>query len=299
MKKKNIIRKTILLLIITMLFSVYNPLMAAQSGETVIASFDIRLPEDTTSWVNQGVVYLHKSKVNAIETRNNSDAIAIRFWSGNGTIMRIGISEPLVTGTLQTRKDFLVEDIIDSLLLKIEITKQTDGKYMMFVNDVPVNEINWLSKDIPEGYTESTWKETDNLLRTSDLSKIPTDSPVYIANDNAKIDFLSALPDVIEMTLDSASMPFKVENVSLLGSKTSSPDSLNTSKITSALSVNSSTESGGNASDTDNSKTSSVNDGSTEENPIFSSGMMIIVGAIILIVLICVLIIIFRKKKLE
>lgn len=307
MKTKNLIQKTVLLVMLAILATAFVPVITAGAEETVIASFEVKLPEDATNWVNQGIVYLHKKGVNALTTKNNSEALAIKFWSGNGAILRIGISEPSITNTLQTRKDFLVEDIIDSLLLKIKIIKQTDGKFKMFVNDISINDVNWLSQVVPDGYTQVTWKETDDLLRTSDLAKIPTDNGAYVAGDNAKIDFLMNLPDAVEMTLDDSSMPFKVQNVVLLGSKTSSASSSNQSTVSNASNTTSDANSEAISNDTSSLDNSSISDSSANNSTASSSTdkespftpIVIIAGAGILlaIVLGITLFIVKRVKK--
>jgi hypothetical protein len=310
MKRTNLIQKTVLLTMLAILVTAFIPVITAGAEETIIASFEVKLPEDTTTWVNQGIVYLHKKGVNALTTKNNSDALAIKFWSGNGTTLRVGISEPSITNTLQTRKDFLVEDVIDSLMLKIKIIKQTDGKFKMFVNDVSINDVNWLSQIVPDGYTQVTWKETDDLLRTSDLSKIPADNAAYVAGDNAKIDFLMNLPDAVEMTLDASSMLFKVQNVVLLGSKTSSTSSSkqsaastvstasNTASAVDSESISNDTSSLDNSSISDSSADNSTASDSTDKESPFTP-VVIIAGAGILLAIILgiALFIVKRVKK--
>lgn len=301
MQNRNTIQKVGILVIMTILITIMIPFVSVAAQETVIASFEVKLPEDPTDWINQGVVYLHKKGVNALTTKNNSDAIAIKFWSGNGTILRVGISEPSITNTLQTRKDFLVEDILESNILKIRIIRQSDDKFKMFVNDISINDINWLSQTVPDGFTQITWKETDNLLRTSDLSKIPTDNGAYVAGDNAKIDFLINLPATVEMTLDDTLMPFTVQNAVLLGSTSSSEGSTQSiaSTANSAGSSNTSESiTSGNTSSSDSSTANSAASASSDaKSPITPVVIIAGIGILLAIVLGITLLIVKKVKK--
>jgi len=260
-----------------------NPYAASQE---VVASFQVKLSDDKTLWLSPGVVYLHKKGADPKVFTKDDEGIAIKFWSKDGFIMRVGISEPTVTTTLQTRRDILVEDIVD-FTLKFKIIKQSDGKYEMTVNDIKVNEVNWLSQVVPEGYTQVEWKETQDLLRCSDLSKIPTDNTVFNSTDNAKLDFFIALPKDLEITPDNSVMPFELSAVVLQNSGSASV----TGSITGSGNNVNSSMAGSSPSDS-SSKISKTNEDVTSA-PIF----LYIGIAIILVLLSGGIFLMIQKKK--
>jgi hypothetical protein len=163
MKKKGLLFITSVILITAMIpFSV-------SAAEVTVASFDMvfdtAISEFPVDGGHRAIVRLYKDGVSP-DSAADEDYVNLHTWRTDADNMRFGVALPSIGNPLSVRHDFGLE-LEELTKVTVKFTKNTaDGKWMLYVNDVKINEVNWNAEN-----ADNPNKETDNIYYWSEESK--------------------------------------------------------------------------------------------------------------------------------
>jgi hypothetical protein len=164
-------KKALLFIISAILITAMIPFtFSVWAAEVTVLSFDMvfdtALSSDFPEGDGRAIVRLYKDGADP-DSAEDKDYVNLHIWRAERPDnIRFGIAQPSIGNPLSLRHDF-ESDLYGSTNISVKITKNTtDGKWMMYVNDVKINEVNWNTDN-----ADNPTKETDNIYYWSEESK--------------------------------------------------------------------------------------------------------------------------------